>query len=216
MGVRFYDQALLEKFQKWVKDPNMTILGPSDINRTFQIIADKKQDKEVRLPLIILSRNPSFMVGNISKQPLTHNAYRYVDSADHSKTVQINAVPITLNYQIDIISRYYEEADEYVRNFIFNLINYPKLSVTIPYNGIDYVHNSSISMNPEIVDNSDNSQRLFQGQFSNWTIKFDIDNAYLFSVPITRTWEITEIELDVKENDTEYSKSVIPIKIEKE
>ena len=114
MGVRFYDQALLEKFQKWVKDPNMTILGPSDINRTFQIIADKNGDKKIRLPLIVLSRNPSFTVGNISKQPLTHNAQQLGISGDNLRTVQLNAIPIRLDYQIDILTKYYDEADEII------------------------------------------------------------------------------------------------------
>lgn len=208
MGVRFYDKALLDKLKNWVKDPNLTILGPGEINRTFQIISDVNNDKEIRLPLIILSRNGTINIENISKRPLTFDGSKLLYSNDKSKSVKLNAIPIELNYQIDVVTRYYAEADEYIRNFVFNLINYPKLSITIPYNDMNYVHNSNIILDPAIVDNSDNPQRLFQGQLSDWSIKFKIDDAYLFSVPFNRTWSLeSPAELVIKDGDnitTEY------------
>lgn len=205
MGVRFYDQALLDKLRSWVKDPNATILGPGDINRTFQIIADKTNDKPITFPLIILSRDGTVNLNNNSMRPLTYDGYKLIGSSDDSKRVQLNGVPITLNYQIDIVTKYYAEADEYVRNFVFNLINYPNVQINIPYNDLNFIHKSSIVLDPAIVDNSDNPQRLFQGQLSDWAIKFSIDNAYLFSVPFNKTWTIkSPIELSVKQNDIQY------------
>lgn len=205
MGVRFYDQALLDKLRSWVKDPNATILGPGDINRTFQIIADKTNDKPITFPLIILSRDGTVNLNNNSMRPLTYDGYKLIGSSDDSKRVQLNGVPITLNYQIDIVTKYYAEADEYVRNFVFNLINYPNVQINIPYNDLNFIHKSSIVLDPAIVDNSDNPQRLFQGQLSDWSIKFSIDNAYLFSVPFNKTWTIkSPIELSVKQNDIQY------------
>lgn len=205
MGVRFYDKALLDKLKGWVKDPNATILGPGDLNRTFQIIADKTNDKPVTFPLIILSRDKTVNVTNNSKRPLTFDAYKLLNSEDDSKSVQLNAIPITLNYQLDVVTKYYDEADEYIRNFIFNLINYPKVQINIPYNDVNYKHNSSVVLDPAVTDNSDNPQRLFQGQLNDWSIRFSIDNAYLFSVPFTKTWTISSpVELSVKQDDIQY------------
>lgn len=205
MGVRFYDSALLDKLKGWVKDPNATILGPGDINRTFQIISDKRNDKPITFPLIILSRDGTVQVNNNSMRPLTYDGFKLISSEDNSKSVQINAVPITLNYQLDIITKYYDEADEYIRNFVFNIINYPKVEINIPYNDINFKHKSSIILDNNIVDNSSNPQRLFQGQLNDWSIKFSIDNAYLFSVPFTKTWTISSpVELSVKQDDIQY------------
>ncbi len=210
MGVRFYDKALLDKLRGWVKDPNATILGPGDLNRTFQIIADKKNDKPITFPLIILSRDGTVNVNNNSMRPLTYDGYKLISSEDESKSVQLNAIPITLNYQLDVVTKYYEEADEYIRNFIFNIINYPKVEIVVPYNDINFRHKSSIVLDPSIVDNSDNPQRLFQGQLNDWSIRFSIDNAYLFSVPFTKTWTISSpVELSVKQNDIRYEKEFI-------
>jgi len=205
MGVRFYDRALLNKLKGWVKDPNATILGPGDLNRTFQIMADKSGDKPVTFPLIILSRDGTVQVTNNSMRPLTYDAHKLLNSEDESKTVQLNAIPITLNYQLDIVTKYYDEADEYIRNFVFNLINYPRVEITVPYNDVNFKHRSSITLDPNITDNSDNPQRLFQGQLNDWSIKFSIDNAYLFSVPFNKTWTISSpIELSVKQDDIQY------------
>lgn len=210
MGIRFYDQALLKKLHSWVKDTSATILGPGDINRVFQIMADKKNDKEVTLPLIILSRDENVTINNNSKRPLTYDGAQLILSSDNETSVKLNAIPITLNYQIDVVTKYYEEADEYIRNFVFNLINYPKVTIDIPYNGVNLTHNSSITLDPNIADNTTNPQRLFPGQLSDWTLRFTIDNAYLFSVPFVQTWSFKPpIQLDVKQNDEYYSHEYI-------
>ena len=41
------------------------------------------------------------------------------------KSKSLQAIPIRLQYQIDIFTRYREEADEYLRNFVYNILNYP-------------------------------------------------------------------------------------------
>ena len=104
-------------------------------------------------------------------------------------------MPISINYQIDIYTRYFAEADEYVRNFIFNIINYPTLNVSIPYNGIDYIHTSNIRMSGTVSDNSDISERLIEGQFTRFTISLVVDDAYLWSVPMRSN---LKVETDVQ------------------
>jgi hypothetical protein len=42
------------------------------------------------------------------------------------------------------------EGDEYIRNFVFNIINFPQLDITIPYNNLNYKHISNIRMINEI------------------------------------------------------------------
>lgn len=92
----------------------------------------------------------------------------------------LNGIPIQLNYSIDIYTRFLEEAEEYVRNFVYNIINYPKLSIEIPYNDSKYIHNANIILNADINDNSDIPERLIPGQFTRKTIEIIIDDAYLF------------------------------------
>ena len=108
----------------------------------------------------------------------------------------MNAIPIQLNYQLDIYTHKIAEADEYLRNFVFNIVNYPKLTVLIPYYDQKLRHDSNIRLMSTIQDNSDIPQRRFRDQFVRYTVKFTVDDAYLFSTPIktNKTFESADVE----------------------
>lgn len=179
MSVALYDQAVKQTIQRWILDPNLTVLGPDETKRLFQYKADKTNDKPLTLPLIAIGRDRDIDIQLTAKRPMTHLGK--VFNADSQVSDHLNAVPITLKYQIDIYTRYQEEADEYVRNFIFQIINYPKMEIKIPYNGsnIDYI--SYMSLANQITDNSDIAERLIPGQFTRMTLRIQLNDAYLFS-----------------------------------
>ena len=54
MSIRLYDDAIYKKIQRWVKDPNMRILSPSESTRLFQLRADQTNDKPIVLPMIAI------------------------------------------------------------------------------------------------------------------------------------------------------------------
>lgn len=196
MAIRFYDEALVGKIKKWTKEPNLRILKPDEVTRLFQTKADFKDDQPLSLPLIAISREPNVDILSTNKKPLSFQGLK-LDS-NEKKVINLNAIPIKIGYQIDIYTRHYAEGDEYLRNFIFNLVNYPKLSVQIPYNNVDLEHNANIQIIPTVEDNSDIKERLFSDQFTRWTIKLIIDDAYLFSVPFKDT-----ISLDIESTELE-------------
>lgn len=201
MGARFYDNAILNKLKNWVKDPNIKITGPEETRRLFEYIADVTNDKAIELPLIALRRQPTLVINNANKQPLTFDGQTIEGNSNTKKVGTLLAIPITLNYNIDIYTRYFDEADEYVRNFVFNLINYPKVKVNIPYNGSELEHYANITLNPEVQDNSDIPERLIAGQFTRWTISIEVNDAYLFNYKIDDTWNIeTDLQVKLSEN----------------
>ena len=114
------------------------------------------------------------------------------DGKISGKIEQLNAIPIELDYTIDIYTRFYEEAEEYVRNFVFNLINYPKMQIQIPYNSYNEIKNCNITLNPDVQDNSDIPERLAPGQFTRKTISLSILDAYLWDVRNRDTFRINE------------------------
>ena len=196
--MRLYDDAFTEKIKKWTNDPNLTITSPDETRRVFQYRADIQDDKPIQLPLIALSRGKTLDVQNTSKKPSTFDSL--VLEANDKKIITLQQIPIGLTYQIDIFTRYFSEADEYVRNFIFNIINYPKLNIVIPYNNINYTHTSNIRMISEVQDNSDIPERLIAGQFTRFTIGITVDDAYIWSVPIRDNLTL-ETELEIKLKD---------------
>lgn len=198
MAIRFYDDALTNKIEKWVKDPNMKILKPSESSRLFQLRADQTNDSPLTLPLIAISRDNDFEIISTAKRPLTYDGGHL--AANCEKSELLNGIPIRLSYQLDIYCKYFAEADEYVRNFIFNIINYPNLHIEIPYNNSNIVHDSTVLVESTVSDNSDIPERLISGQFTRMSIRLTIDDAYLFSVPFMDNWNV-EYSDEIKVQD---------------
>lgn len=190
MSVGLYDKALTEKLSKWISDTNMKITSPEETRRLFSYRADINSDGPIQLPLIALRRGKNISVLNTSKKPTTFDGYTV--EANDKLIKSLSNVPIQIEYQIDIYTRHLSEADEYVRNFVFNIINYPQLVVQIPYNDVNFEHISNIRMASDIQDNSDIQERLIAGQFSRFTIGIMIDDAYLWSVPVRRNLTVDD------------------------
>lgn len=194
MSAILYDEAFLNKLKKWVKDPNITITGPNETKRLFAFKADINNDKPISLPLITLRRDPTIQLLKVAKGPITFDGYR--DKAEIGedgidRVNQINIIPIQIAYQIDIYTRYEAEAEEYLRDFVFNIINYPKITIEIPYNNSKRTAVSNIRINPELQDNSDIPERLVPGEFTRKTIHVYIDDAHYYNY---RTKEASKID----------------------
>jgi len=221
MAIRFYDKALVEKIQKWIADPNLRILKPNETTRLFQTLADLGDDKPIQLPVISIQRDPTINVTIPTKRPMTFNGVKISDYTgdelpDKINIMHLDAIPIEINYQIDIYTRKYEEGDEYIRNFIFNFVNYPRMTVTIPYNGANIEHVCYTRLNSTVSDNSDVPNKLFPDQFTRWTMNIRIDDAYLFSVPVSEAAKIGQVKMNIDSGDTDSEDSYIKLVVEDE
>ena len=180
MATYFYDEALVEKLKSWRADTQLQILGPDETRRLFEVIADNTKDEPIKLPIVCLTRRSGYSILSTGKKPMTFDGLTKEATVPHS--MQINAIPISLSYQIDVYTRYYKEADEFARNIIFNIINSPSIEIVLPYNSVDLVHKSNIRIASEVEDNSNIAERLVPGQFTRLTFVIDIDDAYLFDL----------------------------------
>ena len=199
MAVRFYDDALLAKFKKWTADTQVQLTGVNETKRLFEVVLDKQNDKPIQLPLIAISRNGGYSIQERYKQPRSYNGSTMIQNPDTS--AKLNAIPIGISYQIDIYTRELAEADEYARNIVFNIINYPKLNIEIPYEDSGLTHDANIRLTTDVEDNSDIPERLISGQFTRFTIGIDIDDAYLFDVRVKDNLSIVEGQLHIVQPD---------------
>lgn len=199
MAVRFYDEALLKKFQKWTADTQVHLTGINETKRLFEVVADTNNDRPIQFPLIALSRNGGYTIQEKYKQPRSYNGSALVVTTDSG--AKLNAIPIGISYQIDIYTRELAEADEYARNIVFNIINYPKLNIEIPYEDSGLTHDANIRLITDVEDNSDIPERLISGQFTRFTIGIDIDDAYLFDVRVKDNLSIVEGQLHIVQPD---------------
>ena len=119
---------------------------------------------------------------------------------------QINAIPISIPYQIDVYARYLKEADSFMRDIVFNIINHPTFKVIIPYQGINLEHNANMILSSDIEDNSDIPERLVTGQFYRMSLTFVVDDAYLWDIRdrgvVTMSGD--GLYIDVRKDDEDY------------
>lgn len=208
MSVGLYDEALVAKLQGWTKDTQVSVVSPTESRRLFEVIADSTNDQPIQLPIIALKRVGGLHIINTGKKPLSFDGLTL--DATHEIASQLNAIPISIPYQIDVYTRYLSEADEYVRNLVFNIINYPKLDIVIPYNDENYVHHSNMRLSGEVDDNSDIPERLIPGQFTRMTMRIDVDDAYLFDV---RYRDVYAVELSAGMSDNAIADDLKGLKI---
>lgn len=208
MSIQYYDKALTEKIQGWINDPNIHVYRPEEISWMLQQKSDEKNDKPITLPFLALSRETEINIENPNKNPLSYDGLTIKMYDDNGNEVhlqnayKLNAIPIKLNYQLDIYTKGLEEACEYVREIIFKLVNNPKIQIEIPYNGVKLQHKSSIQVYSQIEDNSDIPQRLYPGQFTRITIRMSIDDAYLFSVVSRENVLIDKIRMEITDKES--------------
>lgn len=181
MGARFYDEALIAKIRSWVGDQRLSVISSSDVSQLFATTADQQNDNGVELPLIAITRS-GFSISNTNRTDFSINGLTL--EVNRQRSEWLNAIPINLRYQIDVYSRYMEQADEIIRNMIFNIVNFPRLTISLPYYDQDIKQTSSIHLDEQVQDNSTIPERLIYGQFTRLTLNIDILDAYLYDLRI--------------------------------
>ena len=195
MSAYLYDRALVEKFKKWTSSSKTQVYGPSETRRLYEIMADETTDS-VKLPMIAISRDAGYEIINDgrTRRPLSYDGIdRAYDEKTNSMQI-VNAIPISLVYQIDVYTRKWEEADILMRNLVFNIVNYPAMKISIP--GADMEHTARIQLGSTTInDNSNISERFIEGNLTVLSATISIDDAYLWDVRQHRNAEV-EIRID--------------------
>ena len=210
MAIRFYDEAIANKINSWLpksKNRKIQVLKPDEVKRLFSIEADERNDKPIQLPLIAISRDTQIDVMHPTKRAMSFDGMMLESDGKH--TIQLDAVPISLTYQIDMYTRHFDEGDELLREMIFKIINNPQLVIELPYNNQKLKQVCAMKLQGSVEDTSSVSERLFSGQFTRWTMRVDIDGAYLYSIPYVDNVSV-EYELEVAR------KNEPPLKYDKE
>jgi hypothetical protein len=113
----------------------------------------------------------------------------------NNTTIHLNVIPVKTTYQLDIYTKKRIEADEYVRQYLFKLINNPQIIIEIPYNNYLVHHTANLRVLDTVSDTSDIPTHVFPGQFYKWTIQLELQDGFLFSIPTKRNWKFIGVEV---------------------
>ena len=196
MAISYYDEAVTQKIKGWLADSSkLRVLSPDESSRLIQLNAEDTDDQAFKLPMIAISRNKDIEITSAIKQNMSFDGLIIDKDATKSETVHLNVIPIKTTYQIDIYTKKRIEADEYVRQYLFKLINNPQIIVEIPYNNRIVRHTANLRVLDTVSDTSDISTHIFPGQFYKWTIQLELQDGFLFSIPQKQGWRIIGVEV---------------------
>ena len=204
MAIDYYDEAVTQKIKNWLADNStMRVLSPDESNRLIQLAAEDSGDKPLNLPVIAISRNKDIELLSTIKQNRSFDGLVIKSNVAKNSVVHFNVLPIKTTYQIDFYTKTRAEVDEYVRQYLFKLINNPQIIIKIHYNNYVVEHTANLRVLNTISDTSDISTHIFPGQFYKWTIQLELHDGFLFSLPNKATWSIAEGPVDPVEDAEE-------------
>lgn len=196
MAISYYDEAITKKIKNWLADSSkLRVLSPDESTRLIQLNAEDTKDKPLKLPLIAISRNKDIEIESAIKQNKSFDGLIIDKDDSTSTTVHLNVIPVKTTYQLDIYTKKKIEADEYVRQYLFKLINNPQIIIDIPYNNFLVRHTANLRVLNTVSDTSDISTHIFTGQFYKWTIQLELQDGFLFSIPQKHGWKIVGFEV---------------------
>lgn len=218
MAVRYYDDILAAKIQRWLPISTLRVLKPNETKRFFELTAEESRTESIELPCIALSRNNDIELGLSYKTPKSYAGVKLQQTP--AETLVLNAIPIKVQYQMDIYTKTAEEGDEYLRQYLFKLVNNPVIKIVIPYNGANVEQIANIRVLNNISDTSEITERLFPGQFTRWTIQLEIQDAFLYDIPYRKNWQLyisdTELLPTEEYSTLEVGESLYNADIEKD
>ena len=188
MAIRYYDDVIAAKLKRWNPIADLRVLKPNEVKRLFTLNAEDSGDKPLTLPCIVLSRNNDLEIEANIKTPKSYAGLKLKQT--EAETLLLNAIPVRPQYQIDIYTKTAEEGDEYLRQYLFKLINNPVIKIVVPYNGVEVEQIANIRVMNTVSDTSEISERLFTGQFNRWTIQFEVQDAFLYDIPYRKNWKL--------------------------
>lgn len=195
MALSYYDEAITAKIKGWLADSSkLRVLSPEETTKLVQLQAEDNQDEPLKLPLLTLSRNKDIEIESAIKQNKSFDGLVIRKDDASATTVHLNVIPIKTTYQLDIYTKKRIEADEYVRQYLFKLINNPQIIIDIPYNSNNINctvrHTANLRVLNTVSDTSDISTHIFPGQFYKWTIQLELQDGFIFSIPQKQNWKL--------------------------
>lgn len=182
LSVGLYDQAIVNDFRRIFHNGNIFI---SDTEETFDLLAKVDRD-DIKFPIISLTRTGWSLTDNrphsLKFEGSVVDIREATDDPDEDYKIvrRIQAIPIIINYNIDVWTESRRQNDDIMRELIFYYSTSPTLSVKVPY-GAKICHHFNLFFNSEVEDNSDIPAHKNRGRYFRQTIGMYTDDAYLWN-----------------------------------
>lgn len=190
-----YDTALVEDLRSILDDNRIHITPPDQV---FRVVGELEDDT-IEMPMISVVRSGTSLGNSQHSMRFTGGLLSINELTLENNKIQ--AIPIQINYLLDVWTKHREENDNIVRELIFYYMTHPTLTVKIPYKTGGFEHNFNIFFDSNIEDNSDISGQLEHGEYFRQTLSVYTDDAYLWKTTVNDPVFISGVDLYVKDGD---------------
>ena len=199
MSIPLYDDAVLDKLKGVFS--NVVFSAP---DKAFKRSAERKglkgsaDDVDVDLPLISVYRE-NYTVDMDRNNPRFRRRGRKIrNSDDDSRAVMAEALPVRIDYQLDVWGKRRRELDVLVGELLFWMLDNPKVSLNLGGEFEDYSPEFNWKLE-DVTDNSDIMSFSDRGKYYRVTIPFYFDEAMIFRYDKLKTVMDVDIELSLEE-----------------
>lgn len=175
--VYLYDNAIINDLRRIITDNRITITPFENLIRTIS----KSENDVISLPIVSITRTNWTILSNRPHAMKFDGALSDISlvNQEDTKVTNLQAIPIRINYLIDVWTRTRLDNDNLFRELIFYYSTNPTLKIQIPY-GIDANKNFNIIFDNDVEDNSDIINHKNIGEHFRQTLSFYVDDAYLW------------------------------------
>lgn len=144
--LQLYDDSLYDYFRENFTD-NIGIVPVSDY---WSTIAMHKENR-LQLPAIVLNRTSWTNEKELQSWVVARKGR--VDRVRNHRLVNEQAIPVKIDYTVTLLATMQDDIDELTSETLFLLLNYPRVTIKLPY-GSDRMIHGQIIQNGDLQDSS--------------------------------------------------------------
>lgn len=178
-----YDNAIVDDLKRSfnpenVPNPVVSVVSPDQIIG----LAAQLQNDSIKLPLIALTRNQEQIDSSRTNFTAMHRGVATVIDNETNELYHEKVIPITLSYNLTIITSNTADMDEMIRELMFKYINMYFLTIKLPYESNRKIRfGVSLSKDSEIDRTSGVSEYRSEGKLYQSILTLNCEGAVLVS-----------------------------------
>ncbi len=178
-----YDNAIVDDLKRSfnpenVPNPVVSVVSPDQIIG----LAAQLQNDSIKLPIIALTRNQEQIDSSRTNFTAMHRGVATVIDNETNELYHEKVIPITLSYNLTIITSNTADMDEMIRELMFKYINMYFLTIKLPYESNRKIRfGVSLSKDSEIDRTSGVSEYLSKGKLYQSILTLNCEGAVLVS-----------------------------------
>lgn len=178
-----YDNAIVDDLKRSfnpenVPNPVVSVISPDQIVG----VAAQIQNDSIKLPIIALTRNQEQIDSTRTNFTAMHRGVATVIDNATNELYHEKVIPITLSYNLTIITSNTADMDEMIRELMFKYINMYFLTIKLPYESNRKIRfGVSLSKDSEIDRTSGVSEYRSEGKLYQSILTLNCEGAVLVS-----------------------------------